>query len=67
MNRRNTIKKKYESHTLTKNLPINLYKFEVNNIKLLDYFFNIFIVMFGFTFTYENKDLVSNDDLLYVL
>ena len=36
--------------------------FEDNNIKLLDYIFLIFIVMFSFTFKYKgNNDLVSND------
>ena len=42
-------------------------RFEDNNIKLLNYIFYIFIVMFGFTFKYEgNNDLVSNDNFFYV-
>ena len=39
-----------------------LYRFEDSNIKLLDYIFYIFIVMFDFMFKNENNDLVSSDD-----
>ena len=42
-------------------------RFKDNNIKLLNYILYIFIVMFGFTFKYENNDLVSNDDLFMFL
>ena len=49
----------YESHILTskrKKLFYDIYiMFEDNNIKLLNYIFYIFIVMFGFTFKYEEK------------
>lgn len=43
-------------------------RFKDSNIKLLDYTSYIFIVMFFFTFKYEeNIDLVSNDTLFYVI
>ena len=42
--------------------------FEDNNLKLLNYIFYIFIVMFDFTFKYEgNNDLVLNDGLFMFL
>ena len=60
MNRISTTKnklKEYKSHTLTskwKSLFYDIYiRFKDNNIKLLNYIFYIFIVMFGFTFKYE--------------